>query len=95
MRKADNLPPSCAIVTKSGNPLGPSGPVTVLIYLLFNAGGGYVYLSVVSVVCCVVEISATGRSLVQRIPIDCGVAVCDKQILLTGRPPPKYGVAPQ
>ena len=29
MRKADNLPPSCAVVTKSGNPnfLEPSGPV--------------------------------------------------------------------
>ena len=29
MHKADNLPPSCAIVTKSGNPnfLEPSGPV--------------------------------------------------------------------
>ena len=29
MRKAGNLPPSCAVVTKSGNLnfLGPSGPV--------------------------------------------------------------------
>ena len=29
MRKADNLPPSCAVVTKSGNinSLEPSGPV--------------------------------------------------------------------
>ena len=29
MRKADNLPPSCAVVTKSGSPkfLEPSGPV--------------------------------------------------------------------
>ena len=29
MRKADNLPPSCAVVTKSGNLnfLEPSGPV--------------------------------------------------------------------
>ena len=35
MRKADNLPPSCVVVTKSGNPnfLEPSGPVTGLIYL--------------------------------------------------------------
>ena len=31
MRKADNLPPSCAVVTKSGdlNFLEPSGPVQV------------------------------------------------------------------
>jgi len=29
VRKADNLPPSCVVVTKSGNPnfLEPSGPV--------------------------------------------------------------------
>jgi hypothetical protein len=27
----------------------------------------------VSVVCCQVEVSATGRSLVQRNPTDCGV----------------------
>ena len=40
MRKADNLPPSCAVVTKSGNLnfLEPSGPVqarngTALLYL--------------------------------------------------------------
>ena len=29
-----------------------------------------------SVVCCQVEVSATGRSLVQRSPIDCGVSLC-------------------
>jgi len=31
VRKADNLPPSCAVVTKSGNLnfLEPSGPVEV------------------------------------------------------------------
>ena len=33
-------------------------------------------LSVVSVVCCQVEVSATGRSLVQRSPTDCGVSLC-------------------
>ena len=27
-------------------------------------------------VCCQVEISATGRSLVQRSPTDCGVSLC-------------------
>ena len=41
MRKADNLPPSCAVVTKSGNlnflePSGHLGPVTGLIYLLLH-----------------------------------------------------------
>ena len=35
MHKADNLPPSCAVVTKSGNLnfVEPSGPLTGLIYL--------------------------------------------------------------
>jgi hypothetical protein len=28
-------------------------------------------------VCCQVEVSATGRSLVQRSPTDCGVSECD------------------
>ena len=45
MRKADNLQPSCAVVTKFGNLnfLGPSGPVQTcngtalpLTYLLFS-----------------------------------------------------------
>jgi hypothetical protein len=30
----------------------------------------------VSVVCCQVDVSTTGRSLVQRSPIDCGVLLC-------------------
>ena len=33
-------------------------------------------MSVVSVVCCQVEVSATIRSLVQRSPTDCGVSLC-------------------
>ena len=37
---------------------------------------GYGWLSVVSVVCCQVEVFATGRSLVQRSPTDCGVSLC-------------------
>jgi len=38
VRKADNLPLSCAVVTKSGNLnfLEPSGPVTGLLYLYLN-----------------------------------------------------------
>ena len=46
MRKADNLPPSCAVVTKSGNLnfLENSGPVqvcngTALPFLLDGVGG--------------------------------------------------------
>ena len=35
-------------------------------------------LSVVSIVCCEVEVSATSWSLVQRGPTDCGASLCDK-----------------
>ena len=35
-------------------------------------------LSTVSVVCCQVEVSATGRSLVQRSHTECGVSECDR-----------------
>jgi hypothetical protein len=33
----------------------------------------------VSVVCCQVEVSATGWSLVQRSPTECGVSECDRE----------------
>jgi hypothetical protein len=36
-------------------------------------------LSTVSVVCCQVQVSATGRSLVQRSPTECGVSECDHE----------------
>jgi len=37
---------------------------------------GHGCLSVVSVVCCQVEVSATSLSLVQRSPTDCGPSLC-------------------
>ena len=37
---------------------------------------GHGYLSVVSVVCCQVEVSATSWSLVQRSPTDCAASLC-------------------
>jgi hypothetical protein len=36
-------------------------------------------LSLVSVVCCQVEVSATGWSLVQRSPTECCVSECDRE----------------
>ena len=33
-------------------------------------------LCVLSIVCCQVEVSASGRSAVQRSPTDCGVSLC-------------------
>jgi len=41
-----------------------------------NPAEGHGCLSVVSVVCCQVEVSATSRSLVQSSPTDCGVSLC-------------------
>ena len=41
-----------------------------------NPTGGMDGLSVVSVVCCQVEVSATGRSLFQRSPTDWGASLC-------------------
>jgi len=42
-----------------------------------NPMGGHEWLYVVCVVCCEVEGSATGRSLVQRDRAECGVPDCD------------------
>jgi hypothetical protein len=43
----------------------------------------------VSVVCCQVEVSATGWSLVQRSPTECGVSkVCDREASTMRRPCP-------
>ena len=42
----------------------------------FESHRGHGYLSVVSVVCCQVEVSAMSWSLVQRSPTDCGASLC-------------------
>ena len=42
----------------------------------FESHLGHGYLSVVSVVRCQVEVSATNWSLVQRSPTDCGASLC-------------------
>ena len=42
----------------------------------FESQRGHGYLSVVSVVCCQVEVSATSWSLVQRSPTDCAASLC-------------------
>jgi hypothetical protein len=42
----------------------------------FESRRGHWCLSLVSVVCGQVEVSATGQSLVQRSPTVCGVCVC-------------------
>jgi hypothetical protein len=44
-----------------------------------------------SVVCCQVEVSATGWSPIQRGPTDCGASECDREVSTTGRPWPTRG----
>jgi hypothetical protein len=51
--------------------------------------------SVVNVVCCQVEVSATGWSLVQRSPTDCDVSECDREASTKrGVPGPYRAVEP-
>jgi len=52
----------------------------------FESHGKHGCLSVVSVVCCQVEVSATGWSLVQRSPTDCGASLCDLETSGKRRP---------
>ena len=52
----------------------------------FESHRGHGYLSVVSVVCCQVEVSATNWSLVQRSPTDWCVVVCDLETSRIGAP---------
>jgi hypothetical protein len=60
-----------------------------------NPAGGHGCLSVVSVVCCQVEVSATGWSLVQRSPTDCDVSECDHETSTKrGGPGPYRAVEP-
>jgi hypothetical protein len=45
----------------------------------FKSHRGKGYLSFVCFVCCHVEVSASGRSLVQRSPTECSVSECDRE----------------
>jgi len=38
------------------------------------------WMTVVSVVCCQVEVSASGRSFVQRSPTKCGASECHREV---------------
>ena len=60
-----------------------------------NTAGGHWCLSLVSVVCCQVEVSATSLSLVQRSPTDCGASLCVIYNLRAwAGPDPRWAVAP-
>ena len=49
------------------------------------------WMSVVSVECCQVEVSASGSPLVQRSPTECGVSECDRETSIIRRPWPTGG----
>ena len=46
---------------------------------------GHGCLSLVSIVCCQVEVCASGWSFIQRSPIDCGVSECDNEASIMKR----------
>ena len=60
----------------------------------FESRQGHGCLSLVSVVCCYVEVSVSDRSLVQRGPTECGVSECDRESSIMRRPWPTGTVAP-
>jgi hypothetical protein len=57
----------------------------------FESRRGHGRFSLVSVVCCQVEVSTTGRSLVQRSPTDCGVSLCNLERSRMRQPWPALG----
>jgi hypothetical protein len=52
----------------------------------FGSGQVYGCLSLVSVVCCQVEVSASGWSLFQKSRTKCAVTVCDREASIMRRP---------
>jgi len=48
----------------------------------FESRQGHGCLTLVSFVCCQVEVSASGSSLEQRSPFDCDVAECDRESIM-------------
>ena len=57
----------------------------------FESRGERGCLSVMSVVCCQIEVSESGQSLVQRSPTVCGVSECDHDASIMRRPLPTGG----
>ena len=56
-----------------------------------NSVGGRRILRLLCVVWCQVVVSASGWSLVQSNPTDCGVSDCDREVWIMGRPWPTGG----
>jgi len=58
----------------------------------FESRQGHGCLSLVSVVCCQVEITAKSRSLVQRSPAECDVSECYAETTTMRKPVPSRAV---
>ena len=59
-----------------------------------NLAGWHGCLSFVRVVCCQVEVSSSGLSLVQRSPTECGASEYDPEASILRRPGPTRGCCP-
>jgi hypothetical protein len=57
----------------------------------FEYHRGHGCLSLVSIVCCQVEVSVTSWPLIQRSPTECGVSECDREASTMRRPWPTRG----
>jgi hypothetical protein len=57
----------------------------------FESSRERVCLPHLSVACCQVEVSGSGRSLIQSSPTECGVSECDREASIMGRPWPTRG----
>jgi len=66
-------------------------PAARLLGKRIESRQGHGCLSLVSVVCCQVEVYATDRSLVQRSPTECGVPECDHEASTMRRTWPPRG----
>jgi len=64
VRKADNLPPSCAVVTKSGNLnfLEPSGPLQACNGTALPLPSIFIEFRLIQLLFCSAEVSAVGES---------------------------------
>jgi len=58
----------------------------------FESRRGHGFSCVAFIVCSQVEVSASGWSLVQRSPTECGVSECDREASLMRRPWPARGL---
>jgi hypothetical protein len=69
--------------------------VTRMLGLLVRIPPEHGCLSLLSIVCCQVEVSATGRSLVQGSATKCGVSECDLETSISRMPRPPRTVEPR